>query len=306
MEQKILGIDIGGSYVKYGVFSLEGTLLKRSAERTPRELNGEDALKTIAAFAKSMVDPSEVAGVGIGVPAPVTDGKVGKIANLRWEALNVDETFKRFFGGNMPVVVENDASLAAFGEYTHGAFKEEPYVFITLGTGVGGGIVIGGELLRGAAGEIGHTTVVQEGEQCGCGKRGCLEAYAGTAAMKAFAKTLIDEGETTVLKDKRINARNILDAAKAGDAVALKVVERAADALAQAVANVSALLNPSSCIFGGGVAEAGEFLFEKINERLDRYLFFGNKKPILKKACLGNDAGITGAMEMVRHVQSDS
>ena len=306
MEKTILGIDIGGSYVKFGVFSLKGELLKRTAEKTKRNVSGEEALKRIAKTAKALAPPETIAGVGIGVPAPVTKGVVENVANLNWGNIDVQNTFKRAYAKDALVVVENDASLAAFGEYKSQKDPIDPYVLITLGTGVGGGIVLKGELLRGAAGEIGHMNLQKNGPRCGCGKRGCLEAFAGAAAMKKRVKERLKKGEKSVLKGRPINVRSLFEAAEKGDALALSVVDEAADALAFSLASISALLNPPVFVFGGGVAEAGAFLFEKIENRMDEYLFFGSVKPKLEKARLGNDAGITGAMEMVKHVQSDS
>ena len=240
----------------------------------------------------------------MGVPAPVSeDGIVNGTANLGWEYKEVKHELEELTG--IKVKVGNDANVAALGEmWKGGGLGQKNIVMVTLGTGVGGGIIIDGQILTGAGGaggEIGHICVnYEETEQCGCGNRGCLEQYASATGIVRLAKKKLEAGAAdTVLNAENVTAKDVFDAVKAGDQVAMEIAEEFGRYLGYALANIAALVDPAAIVIGGGVSKAGEILLDYVEKAYEERVFFANKRVRFALAQLGNDAGIFGAAKMV-------
>lgn len=250
---------------------------------------------------------SDVIGAGMGVPGPVTsDGTVLRCVNLGWGVFNCAKALSDLLG--VPVKAGNDANVAALGEQWQGGGKgHNDLVVVTLGTGVGGGIILGGQILagvNGAAGEIGHMQVVAPEDTigvCGCGNQGCLEQVASATGIVKLAKRLVEETDTpTSLRElSQITAKDVLDAAKAGDAGAVSVVEKMAYYLGSALAAICAVVNPEMIVIGGGVSKAGQYLIDKIREAFIPKAFHALRDTEFALATLGNDAGMVGAARLV-------
>ena len=304
------GVDIGGTTIKMGLFTAEGELLDKWEITTRRENGGEKVPQDIAdAIAKKCADKnikkSDITGVGIGVPGPVrNDGTVMKCANLGWGIFNVNEKMSELTGLKCQAL--NDANAAALGELWRGSGKGfKNLVFITLGTGVGGGIVIDGKIIagiHGGGGEIGHIVVnPKEDAVCGCGGHGHLEQYASATGIVRLAKKgLQDKSVNTVLREKEaeLTCKDIFDAAKSGDAFANGLVDEMCSYLALALSGVAATCDPEAYVIGGGVSKAGEIITDTVKKH-----FYSNNMNVLTQsefrlASLGNDAGIYGAAYM--------
>ena len=304
------GVDIGGTTIKMGLFTAEGELLDKWEITTRRENGGEKVPQDIAdAIAKKCADKniekSDITGVGIGVPGPVrNDGTVMKCANLGWGIFNVNEKMSELTGLKCQAL--NDANAAALGELWRGSGKGfKNLVFITLGTGVGGGIVIDGKIIagiHGGGGEIGHIVVnPKEDAVCGCGGHGHLEQYASATGIVRLAKKgLQDKSVNTVLREKEaeLTCKDIFDAAKSRDAFANSLVDEMCSYLALALSGVAATCDPEAYVIGGGVSKAGEIITDTVKKH-----FYSNNMNVLTQsefrlASLGNDAGIYGAAYM--------
>lgn len=304
------GVDIGGTTIKMGLFTAEGELLDKWEITTRRENGGEKVPQDIAdAIAKKCADKniekSDITGVGIGVPGPVrNDGTVMKCANLGWGIFNVNEKMSELTGLKCQAL--NDANAAALGELWRGSGKGfKNLVFITLGTGVGGGIVIDGKIIagiHGGGGEIGHIVVnPKEDAVCGCGGHGHLEQYASATGIVRLAKKgLQDKSVNTILREKEaeLTCKDIFDAAKSGDAFANSLVDEMCNYLALALSGVAATCDPEAYVIGGGVSKAGEIITDTVKKH-----FYSNNMNVLTQsefrlASLGNDAGIYGAAYM--------
>ena len=304
------GVDIGGTTIKMGLFTAEGELLDKWEITTRRENGGEKVPQDIAdAIAKKCADKniekSDITGVGIGVPGPVrNDGTVMKCANLGWGIFNVNEKMSELTGLKCQAL--NDANAAALGELWRGSGKGfKNLVFITLGTGVGGGIVIDGKIIagiHGGGGEIGHIVVnPKEDAVCGCGGHGHLEQYASATGIVRLAKKgLQDKSVNTILREKEaeLTCKDIFDAAKSGDAFATSLVDEMCSYLALALSGVAATCDPEAYVIGGGVSKAGEIITDTVKKH-----FYSNNMNVLTQsefrlASLGNDAGIYGAAYM--------
>jgi glucokinase len=310
MEQVCFGIDIGGTSVKAGLFHTNGTLINKWDFLTNRTQDGRDILSSVAQFIKSKIEElniskEQVIGIGIGIPGPVTeDGRVLMLANLGLADFNVDREVSEMTG--LKVKTANDANVAAMGEYWMGGGKGyKNLVLATLGTGVGGGIILGGHIItgyNGAAGEIGHIHVNdEETRSCGCGKKGCLEQYASASGIVNLAKKLLNENkEPSALRGiKEISAKSVLDNAKKGDAISLQVVEKACDYLGLAFSHIAHVLDPDAFVIGGGVSKAGNILIETTRKYYNQYVIDSMKNKDIKLATLGNDAGIYGAAKLL-------
>lgn len=304
------GIDVGGTTVKLGLFDTEGTVIDKWEIKTRSENGGVNVLPDIAEAVKGKmeekgIETADVVGAGIGVPGPVTsDGYVNKAVNLGWnEKFNVEEKLSSLLG--LPVKAGNDANVAALGEmWKGGGAGAENVVFVTLGTGVGGGIIIGGKIVtgsHGAGGEIGHIHVEDnETDSCGCGNHGCLEQYASATGVVRIANKLLKETEeATVLRNGEVSAKTIFDAVKAGDAFAIKVAEQFGKYLGTALANISAIVDPEVFVIGGGVSKAGEVLLDYIKKYYVPTVFHGCRETRFELAKLGNDAGIYGTARLI-------
>lgn len=305
------GVDIGGTTVKLGVFTTEGNLLDKWEIVTNKENHGASILGDIATSIKEKMEEKaikteEISGIGIGVPGPVTeDGTVLKCANLGWDVFNVAEEVTRLTGVQN-VKVGNDANVAALGEMWKGGGRGfKSLVMVTLGTGVGGGVIINNKMLtgsKGAAGEIGHIMVnYDEPDTCGCGKHGCLEQYASATGIVKEAKRMLARVETpSKLREiENFTAKDIFDLAKEGDEVAKDSVEQLGWYLGLACAQIAQVVDPEAFVIGGGVSRAGEILTDVIKKNYSDKVMFALKERTFTLATLGNDAGIYGSAYMV-------
>lgn len=307
MEKFYIGVDVGGTSIKMGMFSHTGELLEKW-EIPTRVDEDEDTDRILPDIAESIEKKraeknGNIVGIGLGIPGPVTnDGVVLKCANIHWPVFNVKE--KLFdLTGVANIRVGNDANVAALGEMWKGGGRGyDSIVMVTLGTGVGGGVILGGKILtgtKGAAGEIGHLTVEYgEEETCNCGKKGCLEQYASATGIVRMAKKQMSP-QSSLAKLEEVTAKDIFDAAKDGDEYALHVVDEFARYLGVALANVAQILDPEAFVIGGGVARAGSIITEKVDKYYDENVMFALRDKQFHLAELGNDAGIYGAVRMV-------
>ena len=310
MENYVFGIDVGGTTVKCGLFTAEGTVVDKWEIKTNKENGGEsildDIAETITAKLKEKaIEKSAVLGVGIGVPGPVKgDGTVLKCVNLGWGVFNVNEKMSKLIG--LPVAAGNDANVAALGEMWKGGGQGyQDVVMITLGTGVGGGIILDGKIWagsNGAGGELGHMIVnPEETDVCGCGGHGHLEQYASaTGIVRMAKKELATSDAPTALREyDNIQAKDIFDQAKAGDAVAAALVDKLCSILAGALTHVAATVDPQVFVIGGGVSKAGDILTEGLKKHYNQNLLSALYDKEFRLATLGNDAGIYGSAKMI-------
>ena len=313
MKEYAFGIDLGGTTAKIGLFTTSGALLEKWEVATDTSHAGEHILENLAAavldkMKEKSIQPEQVEGVGIGVPGPVLDSSIVPIvcANLGgWGERNVSAQLSGLLDG-LKVLVGNDANVAALGEIWMGAAKgAKNAVMVTLGTGVGGGVVVNGKVIdgvHGAGGEIGHITVTRhETAVCGCGKRGCLEQYSSATGVVRCMKKLLDENPDTpcVLRGTEFAAKDVFDAARNGDALAAREVDEMSDTLGMALANIASTVDPEAFLVGGGVARAGDVLFAPLNKHFQEYAFKSCRETPIKQASLGNDAGIYGAVRLI-------
>ncbi len=314
-----LGIDVGGTKVAAGVVDEDGTILARTRRPTPSTSPAE-VERAIAEVVAELRQDYDVSLVGIGAAGFIdAEGSTVLFApNLAWRNEPLRKEVSELIG--LPVTVENDANAMAWGEYRFGAgVGEENLVCVTVGTGIGGGIVLSGKLFRGRhgiAGEFGHTQVVPDGRRCGCGLRGCWEQYCSGRALlheareiadvdKRFGARLLELGEG---RPEGIRAEDVTLAAREGDPAALACFEEIGRYLGQGLADVSAILDPGRIVVGGGVADAGELLLGPAREVFEAQLTGSGHRPVpdIVLAALGNDAGLVGAADLarVRHALS--
>lgn len=304
------GVDIGGTTVKIGLFKTDGELVDKWEIKTRTENKGEAILPDIAESLKKKmeekgIEASQMSGIGIGVPAPVDDnGVVQNTANLGWGYKEVNREMEELTG--LKVAAGNDANVAALGEMWLGAGKgQKNMIMVTLGTGVGGGVIVNGHPLvgaHGAGGEIGHLCVnYEETEHCGCGNTGCLEQYASATGIARLAKKRLaaDDAASSLRDKEEISAKTVFDALKDGDKVAEEIVEEFGVYLGHAMANLAAVVDPSVIVIGGGVSKAGEILLDYVEKNFQEKAFFANKNTEFVLATLGNDAGICGAAKLI-------
>lgn len=311
MKKYCFGIDVGGTTVKMGLFTTEGELLDKWEIPTRKEDGGSYILNDVAAsveakLAEKNIAKDDVAGAGIGVPGPTLDtGYVSICVNLGWKDKNPANELSELL--SIPVKAGNDANVAALGEMWKGG--GEGYldvVLLTLGTGVGGGIIINGEIApshRGVGGELGHITVNPDEEAtCNCGNHGCLEQYASATGVVRIAKKLLaaSKEESSLRTLETVTAKDVFDAAKAGDHLAVEAVEVLGKYLGLVVANVALTVDPDVFVIGGGVSKAGQVLIDVITKYYHKFAkIIGDNKAKVVLAKLGNDAGIYGAARMV-------
>lgn len=310
MEQYCFGVDIGGTGIKAGLFSSEGNLLEKWVIATVKTDNGKDVLKDAANLIESKIkykglDKKQIIGIGVGIPGPVKDnGEVLELPNLGLGYFNIEEEMSAMTG--LKVKAGNDANVAALGEQWKGSGKGfANMVLVTLGTGVGGGVIHNGKILAGsggAGGEIGHLPVgINEEETCGCGKKGCLEQYASATGIVRLAKKALklstkDSGLRNIDK---FSARDVFDLAKKGDDLAMEVVDEACRYLGIALANVAQVVDPEAFVIGGGVSKAGEILTTNIKKHYVPNVMNALKDRKFLIASLGNDAGIYGCARLI-------
>ncbi|MCD7708313.1 MAG: ROK family glucokinase [Clostridiales bacterium] len=310
MKKYGFGVDVGGTTVKIGFFGTDGTLLDKWEVKTDRTDGGSNILPDIAQaidnkLAQEGISKSEVQGIGIGVPGPVSaDGVVHTCVNLGWGTVNVADELGRLTG--LIVSVGNDANVAALGEMWQGGAKgSKDVVLVTLGTGVGGGIIVGGKVVAGhdgAGGEIGHITVNDdEIEPCNCGQYGCLEQYASATGIARMARRKLDKSaeETSLRNVPQLDAKAVFDAAKAGDAVALGLVDEVGSILGGALSNIACVVNPEVIVLGGGVSKAGDILTDAVQKHFIETSFHACRDTKFALATLGNDAGMYGCVKMI-------
>ena len=311
-----IGIDVGGMSMKVGLVSEDGRILDTDRYQVVKEDTWQDQIKGTALIAKTLIEKhgltlEDVKAVGVGVPG-LANQKTGEIVfctNLGWHDVPYREEFQKYL--NLPVFLDNDATVAGLAESVVGVCAgTQSSVFITLGTGVGSGIVINGKVwsgFHGTGSEIGHMTLVAGGEPCTCGNRGCLERYCSATAMirmgnKAAAKYPDSKlNELTGGNPRKMTARFVVDAAREGDPAATEAYAEYISYLGQALASIANLLDPEVIALGGGVCGAGEFLLEPVKAEMEKHLLFkGQPYSRLELAKLGNDAGIIGAAMLGR------
>lgn len=310
MKKYGFGVDVGGTTIKMGFFKADGKLLDKWEIKTNTANGGAEILSDIAKgidnkLAQEGISKAEVQGVGVGVPGPVCgDGIVNRCINLGWGVVNVAEELGALTG--LKVKVGNDANVAALGEAWQGGAKGcKNAVMVTLGTGVGGGIIVDGKIVagfHGAGGEIGHITVnPNEIEACNCGQYGCLEQYTSATGIVRMAKRKLakTDDKTTLRKFDPLTAKDIFDEAKAGDEVAKELVDELGLILGSALSNLAVVVNPEVIVIGGGVSKAGEILINTVQEHFKETAFYALKETRFELATLGNDAGIYGCMAML-------
>lgn len=311
----IAGVDIGGTNTKIGIVDEEGEILVKKSIKT---LSLEGAEKTLIRIWNTIrellvslnIDEKDLKGVGMGIPGPVMNKRVvGFFANFPWERnLNISQMFEIISGKTTRL--DNDVNVIALGEARYGAGKgASSSVTIALGTGIGGGIYVDGNLISGftgAGGEIGHMKLVKDGKICGCGQKGCFEAYASATGIEREAVSRLLVNKTNLLYEKingdisKLEAKDIFDAAKEGDAFSLEIVDYEAEYLAMGIGNILNIINPQKVILGGGVALAGNILLDRVKEKLPKYALAVTLNDFnIVLGTLGNDAGIKGAAALI-------
>lgn len=310
MKKFGFGVDIGGTTIKMGFFETSGKLLDKWEIKTNTERQGKEILPDVAAaierkLAKEGIPKEKVQGIGIGVPGPVNGkGVVNNCVNLGWGVVNVEQELSALTG--LKVKAGNDANVAALGEMWKGGGKGcQNMVMVTLGTGVGGGIIVDGHMVagyNGAGGEIGHLTVNEaEEDLCNCGRHGCLEQYASATGIVRLAKRRLaaDDVPTSLRDCPELTAKVVFDEAKAGDPVAKELVETLGKMLGSALSNIACVADPQVIVIGGGVSRAGDILIHTVQKYFVQNAFHACRETAFELAALGNDAGIYGCMQMI-------
>jgi len=309
MSKYAFGVDIGGTTVKLGLFQ-GNTVLDKWEIPTRKENKGEAILPDVAEsilakMKEKRITEEDVVGVGVGAPGAVnSEGvMVNGAVNLGWGVTNIPEILGSYL--NVPIKAANDANVAAFGELWQGGGKGySSMVAVTLGTGVGGGIIVEGKILTGATGaggEIGHIHIEDnETEECGCKNKGCLEQYASATGIVRLAnRRLAKDDAPSTLREGEVSAKTVFDAVKAGDKVALEIAEQFGEYLGKGLAAVAGVVNPEVFVIGGGVSKAGEILLKFVEPNFKKYAFIACKEAKFTLATLGNDAGIYGAAGLI-------
>lgn len=308
--QYAFGVDIGGTSVKLGLFDIEGILLEKWEIPTVTANGGEAILPDTARSIQTKMQErglseEDLAGIGIGAPGAIDDEGtlvVGAV-NLGWGAFSIPQAMREYF--SVPVKAANDANAAAFGEMWQGGGKGcRNMVAVTLGTGVGGGIIVNGQIVTGASGaggEIGHIHIEDhEMESCNCKNKGCLEQYASATGIVRLAKRRLEkDGAPSMLRGGALSAKAVFDAVKQKDPVAEEIAIQFGDYLGKGLAVVAGVVNPEIFVIGGGVSKAGEILFDYIRPPYEKYVFEPCRSTEFTLATLGNDAGIYGAAGLI-------
>ncbi len=305
-----IGIDLGGTNIAVGLVNEEGRIIAKTETPTLASRPYQELIKDMAACAKKVMEEAKITedelhSIGVGIPGVADkDGMVIFCTNLGWRNVPLRAELQQYI--NKPVYMDNDATVAGWAEYQAGVSRgTDSSVFMTLGTGLGGGIVMNGKIWAGAHGagsELGHLVIEVDGVPCTCGKRGCAERYCSATAIIRMAREACADAPNCLIMRAvegdmdKINAKVVFDAAKEGDSVAMQVFNRFVKYLAIAINNVISFIDPDMIILGGGVSRAGDFLLDAVKAALPEYLFYPTlKQPELRIASLGNDAGIIGA-----------
>ena len=304
------GVDVGGTTVKLGLFTQEGTLVEKWEIPSRTEHGGEAILPDIAeavaaCAARRAIAEADLLGIGIGVPGPVAaDGTVNRCVNLNWGVFNLHNALGALTG--LRVAAGNDANCAALGEYWKGGgVGSASALFVTLGTGIGGGVILDGKVLSGAhgvGGEIGHITVsAPDKHPCTCGKRGCIEQYASANGIVRVTRERLAAGDApSCLRDcKNLTCKDVFAAAEGGDAFAIATLEQVFDYLGEALASACCVCDPERIILGGGVSKAGAYLLDGVQSHFEQHMFHACKGTEFALASLGNDAGMYGAFRLL-------
>ncbi len=305
-----LGIDLGGTNIAVGLVDAQCKIIAKDSRPTAHPRPYQEIVRDMAELCQEITESAgytmaDIKGIGIGTPGSIDSNK-GVVVygnNLDWHNVPLAEELNRYFP-ELPIAVENDANAAAFGEYMATGGNVDSFVAVTLGTGVGGGIVLNKKIFRGfngAAGELGHYTLVHNGEPCTCGKKGCWESYASVTALIQQTKRAIEENPDSLMAKSakelgKVNGRTAFDAAKAGDPAAQKVVDQYIAYVADGVVSVINIFEPEILVIGGGISAEGEYLMAPIRNHAAEFAYSkGLPQTRLEIASLGNDAGIIGA-----------
>ncbi len=295
----IIGVDIGGTDIKFGKFS-ENKLLKKEKIKTNKSDDGTHIMDEVFKKIDELVGDDELIAVGIGIPGPVVNGVALGAHNLRWtKPRDIRLEVLTYYKHQIKCSVLNDANAATIGEMHFGGGKGyHDFVFITIGTGIGGGIIINNKLIEGSTGscgEVGHLRVeTGNHRRCNCGLYDCVEQYASATGIVKTAIEMRKGRETALNSLEVVTTKNVFDLAKAGDDVAMEVVYEMVDKLATALSQIATVINPQAFVIGGGVSEAGEFLIYYLRKRFKELAFYSVKDVEFELARLGNDAGIYG------------
>lgn len=313
MKKYSLGIDIGGTTVKLGLFNIKGELLHKWEIETRKIDNGKYILADITEsinilLEERKISKDEVLGAGVGVPGPVKDdGTILGSVNLGWPVFNVSTTLEELL--NIPIKVANDANIAALGEmYKGGGKGYRNMIMVTLGTGVGGGVIINNNVIAGdtgSGGEIGHMNVnPHEKISCNCGRKGCLEQYASATGIARLGREILEKEscESKLRNIENITAKDVFDFAKENDELSVKVVEKFSSILGRALSNIACICNPEVFVIGGGVSKAGDMLLNNIKKYYLENAFHATVDTEFKLATLGNDAGIFGGAKLASEI----
>jgi len=306
-----VGIDVGGTGLKAGVVDENGKIISKVSCPTGVERGHEAVIADMAQLALKAIDESgytldDVKAIGIGIPG-VQDPRTGRVpfcTNLGWHDVPVIELMQKVI--DKPVYIDNDATVAALAESVAGvSSKYKDSIFLTLGTGVGGGVILNGKVYSGTHGvgsELGHMIVVAGGDLCTCGNRGCWERYASATALIRMGHECAAKHPESILAGKeKLNAKDVMDAAKANDPAGLEAFDQYTTYLAIGMVNINNFMDPEVIVLGGGVSAAGEFLLKPIREKLAKMVFYkAMPYATIELATLGNDAGIIGAAMLGR------
>ncbi len=312
----VFGVDIGGTGVKSGIVDENGKIVIKSSIKTGRERSYEAVIADIAEQLKKLavdagIDINEITGIGIGCPGAIDSalGIVDYSCNLAWENAEIVKELNKHIP--LPAKVSNDANVAALGETKFGAGKSySDTVFVTLGTGVGGGVIIGNKLFEGyrsKGAELGHMVIVKDGEPCACGRRGCLESYASATALIRDTKRAMEKDKNSAMWDfvggdiDAVDGRTSFECAKKGDASAMEVVKNYVEYLGEGISNFINIFRPQAVILGGGVCAQGEYLLKPLRAYIKANTYGGVSIPEaeITVATLGNDAGLIGAASLM-------
>ncbi len=304
-----IGIDLGGTNIAAGIVNESGKIICKGSVPTLKERHWTEIVKDMASLSKKLISEggyslSDIKAVGIGSPGTVDNGR-GLIVysnNLNMHNAPMANELQKYI--SLPVNIENDANTAAYGEYTAAGGNAESFVCVTLGTGVGSGIIIDGKIYRGfngAGAEIGHTSIVLDGKECSCGKKGCMEMYASVTALIDQTKEMMKNHPESMMnewaeKNGEVNGRTAFECAKAGDSTAIMVKDTYIKYVAEGISNIINIFQPELLVIGGGISKEGDGLLLPVKEFVYKYDF--NKympKTEIKIAKLFNDAGIVGA-----------
>ena len=304
-----IGIDLGGTNIAAGLVNDAGTLKSKASTPTLKNRKPEEIADDMVNLIKELLgdtktDVSDLKGIGIGIPGTVNDktGEIIYVVNLNMNGFNIAEHIKRSI--NVPVRLANDADCAALGEYTVSGNGASRFVFVTLGTGVGGGVVLDGKIYTGFNGigsELGHMTLIKGGEECGCGKRGCYEAYASVTALNRDTKRAMERHPESLMNKLaaargKVSGRTAFDAMRQGDKAAAEVVNDYAEYVAEGIVSIENIFQPEVIVIGGGISKEGDYLLKPVKEYVEKNRYNKHlKQTEIKIARLFNDAGIIGA-----------